>query len=128
MPMRMPRIVAIDHVRVTSPPSRVEELVAFYSGVLELDRLPGQSDENQIIFCGFPRRGPHLVVRLNESARQEDRRRIQIQIASLENCAERLVEEKAFWVEVRGWGYYDRRICTFDPAGNLVELVSNHAF
>lgn len=121
--MRIPRILALTDVNMASPPDQAEELVAFYTQLVGLDHLLDESDERRQVFRGDRRRGPRIVVWLRSPLREEDRRRVLIQVASLRDYVERLSEERIFWQEIRGWGYYDRRVYVFDPAGNLVELV-----
>ncbi len=126
--MQTPRILALADVQMVSAASQADELISFYTDLLGFDHQAGQADAGQIVFRGYPRRGPHIVVRLAESMSEENRRRILIQLGSLQDCTERLTQARVAWDEIRGWGYYDRRVCAFDPAGNLVELVCYHAF
>ena len=105
-----------------------QEVAAFYTELLGLDHVAEESDDRQMVFRAYPRRGPRIVVRLKDAIGEQDRRRVLIQVASLQDCVERLTEGRSFWEELRGWAYYDRRICTFDPVGNVVELVCYHPF
>jgi hypothetical protein len=126
--MQTPQILALADVRLAAPPGRTDEMVGFYTRAVGLDHVAEESGEHQMVFRGCPRRRPRIVVRVVDPVREEDRRRVRIQIPSLQDCMERLTDARAFWSELRGWAYYDRRICTFDPAGNLVELVCYHPF
>ncbi len=126
--MQTPRILAIADVQMTSPPERAEELGLFYTELVGLDRLEAETGDPRMVFHGYPRMGPRIVVRLDPLAGEAGRRRVQIQIASLRECADRFTESRVASEELRGLSFYDRRIFVFDPAGNLVELVSYHAF
>jgi catechol 2,3-dioxygenase-like lactoylglutathione lyase family enzyme len=124
--MPIPRILALTDVNMASLPQQAEQVVAFYTQLVGLDHLPEESDQHRKVFRGDRRRGPRIVVRLRSPLGEEDRRRVLIQVASLRDYVERLTEQRVFWQEIRGWGYYDRRLYVFDPAGNLVELVCYH--
>jgi len=126
--MQIPRILALADVNMVSPPQRAEEVVAFYTQLLSLDHVPEESTEQQRVFRGYRRPGPRIVVRFRSPVREEDRRRVLIQVASLQDCVERFADQRVFWQETRGWAYYDRRVIVFDPAGNLVELICYHSF
>ena len=126
--MQTPQILALADVRLAAPPGRADQMLGFYTRTVGLDHVIEESDEAQMVFRGCPRRRPRIVVRVTDPVREEDRRRVLIQIPSLHDCMERLTDARLFWSELRGWSYYDRRICTFDPAGNLVELVCYHSF
>jgi hypothetical protein len=126
--MQTPRILAIADIQITSPPDRAEDLIAFYTELVGLDRVADKSDDLRMTFRGYPRRGPWIVVRLDTSAGEANRRRVQIQMASLQECADRLADARIAREELQGWAFYDRRICVLDPAGNLVEFVAYHSF
>jgi hypothetical protein len=126
--MQTQRILAIADVRIASPSERANEVVGFYTRTIGLDRVVEESGDQQTVFRSSLHRRPRILVRMVDTFREEDRRRVLIQIPSLRDCMERLTEARTFWNELRGWAYYDRRICTFDPAGNLVELVCYHPF
>lgn len=126
--MQIPRILALDDVKMAATRATAEKVGAFYVDLVGLDRVPARSNEQQMVFHGYPPRGPHLVVRLDDSPTEESRRRVLIQIPSLQEYAERLTDSMTPWQEVHGWAYYDRRISALDPAGNIVEFVSYHTF
>jgi hypothetical protein len=126
--MQTPRILALADVQMVSSASRADELISFYAGLLGLDHQVGHPGTGQIVFRGYPRRGPYIVIHLAERVSEQSRRRVLIQLGSLQDCLERLSEARVIWEEIRGWAYYDRRVTAFDPAGNLVGLVSYHAF
>jgi hypothetical protein len=126
--MQTPRILALADVQMTSPPERAEELVHFYTDLVGLEHVEEESGDRQIVFCGYPRRGPRIVVQIDPAIDEAGRGKVLIQIASLRECTDRLTESRRVWEELHGWAFYDRRILTFDPAGNLVAIVAYHTF
>lgn len=123
-----PRILAIADVRLAASRHCRDELASFYSDAIGLERLAGQEAEG-LIFRGGGRRGPRLIVELREQpAVPFMRRDLVIQMGSLTERAERLLEWGIVFVWSRGWSYYDRRLIALDPAGHRVELVTSHGF
>lgn len=127
--MDPPRILAIDHVRLTAGPGTASELLDFYTELLGLDHLEAQSDEQVMTFCGHPRSGPKLIVSLTAAPPAHMRcRRVLIQIPSLASCASQMADRQMSFAWLHGWDFYDRRLTARDPAANRVELVARHAF
>ncbi len=126
--MEVPRLLAIDHVRLLASPETVESLDLFYVEQIGFERLRSPEPE-LIIYRGYPRSGPRLQIRLVDDPGQErGRRQAVIQVASLAGLIELLDEERRNYSLVQGFSYYERRLLLEDPAGNRVELVESHAF
>ena len=121
------RILAIDDVHLGAPREIVEALESFYTGLIGLHRVDPGEDQALAVFRGYPRSGPRLIVRLaGQPERGVLRRDVLIQVASLGDCAERMLDSRMPCFRYRGWTLYDQRATTLDPAGNRVELVAFH--
>ena len=125
--MDTPRILAIDDVHLSSPPTLEADLRMFYTGLLGLDAVGEASGKNRIGFRGYPRSGPRLIVSITPDPQAgPPRRQLLVQVASLRECVEALSDRGIEFEWLQGWSFYDRRLLTLDPAGNRVELVSYH--
>lgn len=125
--MDHPRILAIDDVHLAADPHLEPDLTQFYGALLGFQRLE-QETSDTMVFRGFPRSGPRLVVRLAGEPEPEKpmRRQVLIQVASLWTCAAQLRERRTPFDWTHGLTYYDQRVSALDPAGNRVELVASH--
>ncbi len=125
--MDVPRLLAIDHVQMTVPIAARDAVLQFYAEVLGFEPIPAGPENPCLIFRGFPRSGPRLMVTLaNERTAGPPRRRALVQVGSLHACAE-LLSERGFSFEwARGWFFYERRLNAIDPGGNWIELVASH--
>ena len=122
-----PCILAIDDVHLFAAPAVAEAIRRFYIELIALDPLPAECTENRLAFYGYPRSGPRLFVTLMERPPEPpQKRQLVVQIASLFDLAESLIEQSIPYEWSRGWSYYDRRLCVLDPADNRVELVAYH--
>lgn len=122
-----PRILAIEDVRLSSPPAVEADLRIFYTDLLGFDEIKKTSGLSTIEFRGYPRSGPQLIVSITTDAQTRyHRRQVLVQVASLHECAETLNDRGIEFEWLQGWSFYDRRLSTQDPAGNRVELVSYH--
>lgn len=122
-----PRILAVEDVHLLSPLTIEADLRLFYIGLLGFDEVRQTSELIQMVFRGYPRSGPQLIVSLTvDPPPQHPRRRVLIQVASLYGCAEALEDRGISFEWMQGWSFTDRRLATQDPAGNRVELVSYH--
>lgn len=122
-----PRILAIADVRLSAHVAVALPVTSFYTELIGLDPLPGESGERRLGFYGYPRSGPRLYVDLvNEPAEPSNQRDLLVQIASLFHFEQMLIERGLAYEWSHGWWFYDRRICLPDPAGNRIELVAYH--
>lgn len=125
--MDAPRILAINDVHLPAPGAEVERLVGFYGGLIGLERIDAGLGPELLVFRGYPRSGPRLIVGLDDrSLERALRRRVLIQVGCLSQCAEQLLENGASLEWTHGWTYFDQRLITFDPAGNRVDLLTSH--
>jgi len=124
-----PRILAIDDIHLKVSPSRSSEMIGFYVDLIGLDQMPDIAKEESIAFRGYPRSGPKLIISLMEDSPEAFiPRKIPIQVSDLSLYAEQLMERRLAYYWQRGLFYYDRRLSTYDPGGNLVEFVAYHRF
>ncbi len=125
--MDTPRILAIDDVHLAAAQEAVDELAAFYTGLVGLNRVDSGTEEGRVMFRGYPHSGPKLVVNLGG---QHDtgrlRRQVLIQVSSVTDCADQMAERRTPFVWSHGWTFYDQRLTAMDPAGNRVGLVTYH--
>jgi len=136
--MDVPRLVAIDDVRLTAPEAAEEALRSFYAGVLGLEywasggqdrgRPAGADRFAELVFRGYPRSGPRLIVALGvgQGGGRSINRRLRVQVSSLDVCGEEMAKRRIEFSWSRGWSFHDRRLIGLDPAGNWVELVAHH--
>lgn len=132
-PTETPRILAIDHVRMTARLTCGEALCHFYGELLGLEPVDTADDEKPsgevICFRGTPRSGPRLIITLTTAVVEKPpRRRVVIQIPRLHACADALTQAGIGLEWISGWLPHDRRLQVTDPGGNLIELVSSHAW
>jgi len=127
--MDTPRILAIEDVCLSSPPTVEADLRTFYTGLLGLDAVAETPGQSLVGFRGYPRSGPRLIVSITTDPQAHSaRRQVLVQVASLRECAEALRERGIGFEWLQGWSFFDRRLSTQDPAGNRVEMVSYHPF
>lgn len=125
----VPRILAVADVRLTAAVGMAGEVTRFYTELVGLDPLPPAEGQRCLVFLGYPRSGPRLLVSILDGPQAPSRKRqMLVQVASL-FCCEQLMLDEGIWVErSRGWSFYDRRLCVLDPAGNRIEMVAYHEF
>ncbi len=122
-----PRILAIDDVRLEAQPGHAAALDDFYAALIGLDRVDAPRPDACIAFRGWPRSGPRLIVTLVPApADRPPRRRAAIQVASLYQFADRLLDRRLPFDWTRGWFPCDRRLILHDPAGHRIELAAYH--
>jgi catechol 2,3-dioxygenase-like lactoylglutathione lyase family enzyme len=121
-----PRILAINDVNLSAPTGTTTSVREFYRDHLGLRPVDGDSN-GFLRFCGYPRSGPQLVVALTDQPVERfPRRDALIQVGSLPEIADLMSERGVEITWSRGWFHFDRRLTVYDPAGNLVELISSH--
>ena len=124
-----PRILAVGDVRLYAPARAQAEVKSFYWEFLGLDWASEPVGTDEIAFRAHPRSGPRLIVKIVDHPPAPTlRRAVQIQVASLADCRERLLENGFLFDGSRGWSFYDRRLTVLDPGENRVELVAVHSF
>ena len=126
--MDTPHIIAVEDVRLTCPPDRAEATREFYTQLLGLDLFEPESNDRTLTFRAYPRSGCRLIMTLDAAVDSGSLERppLVIQVASLTDIAEAMDEAEIAYTWSRGWDYFDRRLCTNDPAANAVELVERH--
>lgn len=126
--LEVPRILAVDDVRLRSQEAVREAVRAFYTGLLGLEELQAP-DPATLAFRGVARSGPRVVVEvLDDPIERPLRRQLVLEVASLHRCADVLAEHKMWHEWSRGWHFYDRTLNATDPAGNWVSMVGSHPF
>lgn len=116
-----PRIHAISDVRIEAPPGREEVLRKLYRDLLGL--CEAQPPPELAPALAFEAHGRRLNVRiLREAMASPMRRRLLIEVDSLEQAAERLWRSGFSCELMLGMGIGDRRVVLLDPGGNRVEL------
>jgi len=121
--------LAVDDVKMQAPASARADIIDFYDRLIGLEHLGGHGDESCMAFRGYPRSGPRIIVQLTDDPILTwPQRKVLIQLACLAEFVELLREQGRHFRWYRGWGYYDRRLSTSDPAGHLIDFVSYHRF
>jgi hypothetical protein len=127
--MEVPRLLAIDDVRLTAPAGLAGQLHEFYAGFLGFTPVQPAGPETCLAFRGFPRSGPRLFVTLTEVPEDRPpRRQAVILVDSLTRVADALSERHLWFQWSTGWFAHERRLLTQDPAGNWLELVASHPY
>jgi catechol 2,3-dioxygenase-like lactoylglutathione lyase family enzyme len=125
--MNPPRLLAIENVHLTAPAASRAALVEFYVDLLGFEHLDDADGPDRVKLRGLPRSGPRLLIDLvEEPADKPMRRRALLQVDGLGQYAEALKDRRIPYEWVRGWFFFDRRICLLDPGGNWIELISSH--
>jgi catechol 2,3-dioxygenase-like lactoylglutathione lyase family enzyme len=113
-----PRIHAIAHVHVQAKPGLEHRLRWFYAEVLGLEAADGEEET----LC-FRTKVLEFRVAITEKAQPSPmRRRLVLEIASLNEMRTKLEEIGLEYEWYEGMAFTDRRIYLLDPAGNRVEL------
>jgi catechol-2,3-dioxygenase len=123
----VPRILAVADVYLTAAAGMAEEVTRFYTELVGLDPLPAEEGRRCLVFQGYPRSGPRLLVSMLDRPRGPyQKRQLLVQVASLFDREQRMLDEGIPVEWSRGWSFYDRRLWAQDPAGNRIELVAYH--
>jgi dUTP pyrophosphatase len=122
MPRKEGRAVGLHHVQLAMPGGREADAEAFYSGVLGLDRVPKPPELEARGGCWF--RGPDVEVHLGVETEFRPARKAHpaLVVQGLDAVRRRLEAdgvEVAEDVQLEGY----RRVHTFDPFGNRLELL-----
>jgi hypothetical protein len=122
-----PCILAVNDVHLFASLAVAGAITAFYTELIALDPLPNESTDCRLAFYGYPRSGPRLFVDLLEHPPvPPQKRQLAVQVASLFELEQLLIDRAIPCEWSRGWSYYDRRLFVQDPAENRVELVAHH--
>jgi hypothetical protein len=115
-----PQIHAVGDILLESPPHRQEYLRIFYRDLIGLREAADVAEPTQVVFEAHGRR---VTVRLFHDALPSPmRRRLLIQVDSLEKMYERLAGRGVACEVFPGFGLTDRRLVALDPAGNRIEI------
>jgi hypothetical protein len=118
--------MAVDDVHVAAPPSQATEVADFYTGLVGLRLLDPRPEDPALIFVGYSRVRPRLIVRLSEEDRPGLRGYVPVRVAAL-GPVQQLAHDRGIettWTQ--SLSFFDRRLTISDPAGNRVELVAYH--
>ena len=127
--MEVPRLLAIDDVRLTAPAGLAEPFREFYADLLGFTPIKSAEPDACLVFRGFPRSGPRLFVTVTETPEERPpRRQAVILVDSLTRMAEALAERHLWFGWSTGWFAHERRLLTQDPGGNWLELVASHRY
>ena len=122
----IPRILAINDVNLTGPVCANPSITRFYEDCIGLKPVASES-EAHLRFRGYPRSGPQLIVELTDGLIEHFlRRQVLIQVGSLSDYADEMIDRGIGVTWSHGWHHFDRRLIVADPAGNLVELIGQH--
>lgn len=115
-----PQIHAIGDVRLEAPPHREHGLRAFYGDLLGLREPDERPEASQM---AFEAHGLRLLIGVFADALPSPmRRRLLVQVDSLEDLAEQMRRRGVACRVYAGMGIGDRRLVALDPAGNRVEF------
>ncbi len=119
-----PKIQAISNVRMEAKPELEPELRDFYEALLGLPPAEGEAGS----VC-FETERLQIQIRLTPDAQPSPmRRRLVLQVPSLEKMEEHLQEAGVPYEFRRGMQFTDQRIFLLDPADNRIELKQTWPF
>ncbi|MBN1347269.1 MAG: hypothetical protein JXQ73_31555 [Phycisphaerae bacterium] len=113
-----PRIQAISDVRIEARPELKGDLHFFYVELLGLEAVEGEPG----MLCFQTDRLRVHVLMTPEAQPSPMRRRLVLEVPSLDRMAGKLEEEDIDYDRYRGLRLTDQRIFVLDPADNRVEL------
>jgi hypothetical protein len=121
------QLVAIADVRLAAVAGQERELDAFYAGLLQLQRDPGQETPGHCLV--YRAKNASLRLEIHERPpRREDFRPLGVMVPSLANLAGGLTERNIEFVRQRGIFAGIETLLFNDPAGNPVEAIETRAF
>ncbi len=113
-----PRIHAISSVQIEAMPGLEDRLRWFYGELLGLESTAGENGN-----LVFHSKRLQLVVALKPDARSSPmRRRLVLEIPSLDRMREQLDELQMVYEWYEGMAFTERRIFLLDPGENRIEL------
>lgn len=119
---RLPKLEAVDHVRIPYPTGRAADIARFYGELLGLTQFPAEdTDAGEKLSFGSQR------LRLDFHPQERptpnpNRRRLTLRVKSLDDCRARLEEAEIRCHTISGLSLTDRTLLVHDPAQNLLEL------
>jgi len=113
-----PRIHAINNVRLEAKPGTEPQLHFFYVDVLGME--PAEGEPGMVLFQ--TQRMQVRILLTPEAQPSPMRRRLVLEVPSLERMQEQLEELEIEYEWYHGLAYTDQRIFLLDPADNRVEL------
>lgn len=125
-----PQILAVDDVHLSAGRQDAEALRTFYGELLDLAEVTAEASPETLVFRGYRKAGPRLVIALTADPPTVERTRRQalIQVASLTTCVLRFADQEIPFQRLRGLTFHDDRLLVHDPAKNLIEVVCYHRF
>ena len=110
------RLIAVEDVRLLSPPGTDEQLDAVYVGMLEFERVENElayRADNFIL---------HFDVQMDRPVPHESLRPQGIEVLSLVTVEKKLVEAEIEYTRQRGLTPGSLTLLFLDPAGNWLEI------
>lgn len=115
------RLHAIDHIHVDVPGGAADVMQRFYGDLLGLPLLDRRDAPDVELTFGANRLQMRLVLR-ERPAVNANRRRLTLEVASLDEVAKLLRESRIEFHRYRGIWFTESRLLLHDPAGHLIEL------
>jgi extradiol dioxygenase family protein len=119
-----PRIHAISNVRLEAKPGLEPEIRFFYVELLGMQHIEGEVGT----VCFETERLEIRIAITPDAQPSPMRRRLILEIPSLDRMQERLEELKIPYERCWGMRFTDQRIFVLDPADNRIELKQNFPF
>ncbi len=119
---RLPKLEAVDHIRVAYPTGRAADITRFYGELLGLTQFAAEeTDAGEKLSFGSQR------LRLDFHPQERptpnpNRRRLTLRVASIADCRAKLEEAEFRCRTISGLALTDRTLLVHDPAQNLLEL------
>lgn len=119
--MEPSRIQAVDHVHIESPYGLEHSLRWFYGELGRLDEVAYSLPDGDGM--SFKSARIELRIRLTENPEiVQTRCRVTLAVPSLDEVEAQLIDRQVEYEQMSGLMGSDRRIGTYDPAGNRVEF------
>jgi hypothetical protein len=119
-----PRIQAISHVRIEARPGMEAVLHSFYAHLLGM--MPVEGERGTV--CFQTKRLQLRILLTPEALGSPMRRRLVLEIPSLDRLREQLDELQIEYEWHEGMALTERRVFVLDPAENRVELKQTWVF
>jgi len=120
MPEPLPvRLVAIEDVRLLTPPNLDEKLDAFYVAMLQFERVIGHPTQLSYRADNFTL---HFEIQADDPINRDSLRPQGIEVLSVAQAEKKLISLELEYVRQRGTVPGSHTLLLLDPAGNWIEL------
>ena len=126
--MQPSRILAVDHVELTTPPGLEEALRWFYGELVQLDEMRTADEESGRLIRFRSARIELRIAEVDKPAIDELKCRVTILVPSLSDVISECAERGMEFTWISGIVMADRRIQLLDPARNRIELKQGSPF